>query len=120
MTRFSLAGAAVLGLISSAAMAQTSTSESPAVVAPAPILTSPTATPLAASPPVTVSSSASAGHSVQSDGRQTLSSGVAATDSTGQTSKTTVSTTSYPLSNMVTTTTTRTEIVNGVPKEVVT
>jgi hypothetical protein len=112
MTRFLLAGAAALGMITSAALAQTmgTTSTQQTTTTTTPAMTA----------PVTVANSVSAGSALEADGRKTLKLGSSATDSSGNSTSTTNTTTSYPLSNLITTTHKTTTMVNGVPKETIT
>jgi hypothetical protein len=109
MTRFFMAGAAALGMMSGAAMAQSTS------------MTQQTTTSIpAVSGPVTIANSVSAGSALQADGRKSLSDGSSSADSGGNSTSTTISTTSYPLSTLITTTRKTTTVVNGVPKETVT
>jgi hypothetical protein len=102
-----LAGAAALGLMTGAATAQTSTSTSTTTITPV-------------SPPVTVSTSQSSERAVTSEGVKTVTGGATTSTSTGQMAGTTISTTTYPLSNMVTTTKKTIQMVNGQPMETTT
>src|SRR5580698_8389767 len=105
MTRILLAGTAACGLLAGAAMAQTSTS----------VITT-TSTPTLAAP-VTISSGASTGSAVRSDGDRISSSSTSLKDSNGEATETTISNTSYPFSNLITTTKKTTSTVNGVTTE---
>jgi len=111
MTRFLLVGAAVLATMTGAALAQssgqTATQETTTITQPA-------------AAPVTVSSSATTGSAVRSDGDQTATRGSAFTDSSGDKTETTITNTSYPLTGMITTTKKTTRVVNGVATEIVT
>jgi len=111
MTRFLLAGAAALATMTGAAMAQasgqTTTQETTTVSQPAVA-------------PVTVSSSATTGSAVRSDGDQTATRAASSTDSAGDKIETTITNTSYPLTGMITTTKKTTHIVNGIATETVT
>lgn len=110
MTRLLLAGAAALGLMTNAAMAQSwghsSTTEETT-----------TTTPVAA--PWTASTATTTGQSVKDDGRQTLSAGASSADGAGKKTETTITNTSYPLTDMITTTRTTVETSNGVATETV-
>jgi len=112
MTRFLLAGAAAFGMMTGAAMAQTSTSET--------TTTTTTMMPQPVSPPVIVKSSGTVGHAVLPDGDQTSTSGTSATDSNGAVTKTTITNQSYPFSNMIMSTKKTDTTVNGVTTETVT
>jgi hypothetical protein len=111
MTRFLLAGAAALATMTGAAMAQSSaqstTQETTTISQPA-------------AAPVTVSSSATAGSALRSDGDQTATWGASSIDSSGGKTETTITNTSYPLTGMITSTKKTTHIVNGVATETVT
>ena len=106
MTRLLLAGTGALSLMASAAMAQM-------------MQTTTTVTPSPAVPTI-VSSTASVGQSVTPDGVMTLSNTSVARDSTGKTTETTNSSTSYPLSSMITTTRKVVDVKYGVATETVT
>jgi hypothetical protein len=112
MTRFLLAGAAVLATMTGAALAQssgqTATQETTTITQPAAVA------------PVTVSSSETNGSAVRADGDQTATRGSAFTDSSGAKSETTITNTSYPLTGMITTKKTTTSVVNGIATETVT
>jgi hypothetical protein len=107
MTRLLLAGTGALSLMASAAMAQMMQT------------TTTTVTPSPAVPTI-VSSTASVGQSVTPDGVMTLSNTSVARDSTGKTTETTNSSTSYPLSSMITTTRKVVDVKDGVATETVT
>ena len=111
MTRFLLAGAVTLATTTGAAMAQ---STGQTTTQQATILANP------AGAPVTVSSAATAGSAVHSDGDQTATRGAVSTDSSGNRTETTVTNTSYPLTGMITTTKKTTSVVNGVATETTT
>jgi hypothetical protein len=111
MTRFLLAGAAALGVMTGAAMAQTSTSSTQ---------TTTTTTTPSPSPPVTISNSTTAGSAVSADDVKTATVGSGARDSFGNATKTTISTTTYPLTDLDTTTKKTTQVENGVAEETVT
>jgi hypothetical protein len=111
MTRFLLAGAVTLATMTGAAMAQ---STGQTTTQQATTFTNP------AGAPVTVSSAATAGNAVHSDGDQTATRGAAWTDSSGNKTDTTVTNTSYPLTGMITTTKKTTSVVNGVATETTT
>jgi hypothetical protein len=113
MTRVFLAGAVALGTMTGAALAQ-----SPPETSTTQVTTS-TAVPLIVAP-VTGTSSSTTGHSVLPDGRQTSFSGTSTRDSNGDTTETTITNTSYPLSNLITTVKRTTETHNGVAVETVT
>jgi hypothetical protein len=119
MTRLLLAGAAALGMMTVASMAQTnaptqtgsqqavSTSVSPALPPPG-------------SGPVTISSGANTENALKKDGDLTSASGTVARDTAGNTTETSVTNTTYPFSNMITTTKKAATTVNGVTTENVT
>src|ERR1700722_7719209 len=110
MTRFLLAGTAACGLLAGAAMAQTSTS----------VITT-TSTPTLAAPtlvaPESVTSGASTGNAVRSDGDRISSSSTSFKDSNGEATAPRASNTSYPFSNLITTTKKTISTVNGVTTE---
>lgn len=105
MTRILLAGAAALGMTAGVAMAQS---------------TSSTSTTTTYTPPVTTSTSSLSGAAITSDAVKTSTVGSGFTDASGNTSKTTISTTTYPLTDLITTTKKVTTMDNGVAKETVT
>jgi len=109
MTRFLLAGAAALGMMTGAAMAQSSTSSSST--------TTTTTVPMA---PVTTSSSATVGQAVHADGDRSATAGTSSADSAGNATSTTITNTTYPLTNMVETKEKTLSTTNGVTKELVT
>jgi hypothetical protein len=111
MTRFLLTGAAALAMMTGAAMAQTTTSETTTTS------TSTVSPPVA---PVTITNSQTTGSAVTADGVKTSTTGLGARDSTGQAAETTVSTRTYPLTDLVTTTKKTVETKNGVGMETVT
>ena len=106
MTRYLLAGAAALGIMTSAGMAQTYSS------------TTTTGTQTV-SIPLTVGKS-TVGISAAGDGRLTMLNGSSFRDSTGKTIETTNSSTSYPLTDLITTTKKKVEINNGMATETLT
>jgi hypothetical protein len=106
VTRFLLGSAAAFSLLTGTAPAQTPASAT-------------TITP-SVSAPVTISSTANTANSVRPDGDQTSMSGTASRDSSGKSTETTITNTSYPFSNLITTTRKTTNIVNGVATETVT
>jgi len=106
MTRFLLAGAAAFGMMTGAAMAQTSTSQT----------TTTTTTPLPTAP-VVISSGSTVGHATLPDGDRTVTSGVSQRNSAGEATNTVVTNQTYPFSNMITTTTKTTHVLNGVATE---
>jgi hypothetical protein len=108
MTRFLLAGAAALGMMTGAVMAQTQTSTS-----------STQTTTTTTAPPVTISNSTLTGSAVTADDVKTSTVGSGFGDSSGNATKTTISTTTYPLTDLVTTTKKTTQVENGVAKETV-
>jgi len=113
MTRFLLAGAAALGMMTGVAMAQsssgrTTTTEDTTTITPA------------YQAPWTTSNSATNGTAVRPDGDQTATSGSSSTDSSGNTTETTVTNTTYPLTGMITSTKKTTHIVGSVATETVT
>jgi hypothetical protein len=112
MTRFLLAGAIALVTITGAAMAQSPNQDSTTQETT-------TITQPAASPRV-VSSTATTGTATQSDGDQTATSASTSADSAGNKTQTTVTNTSYPLTGMLTSTKKVTQIVNGVATETIT
>ena len=117
MTRFLLAGAAALATMTGAAMAQ---STGQTTTQQATTLTNPATLANPAGAPVTVSSAASAGNAVHSDGDQTATRGATSIDSSGNKTETTVTNTSYPLTGMITTTKKTTKVANGVATETTT
>jgi hypothetical protein len=106
MTRYLLAGVAALGMMTSAAIAQTSTTTTTTVAPSFPA-------------PVTVGTS-EVGVTAGGDGRITLLNGSASKDSSGKTIEVTNTSTSYPLTDLITTTKKTVEIINGVATETVT
>jgi opacity protein-like surface antigen len=111
MKRFLLASASALGLMTNAAMAQSSGHSSTTEETT-------TITPTAA--PWTTSTGKTNGQSVKDDGRQSLSNGSSSSDSGGKKTETTITNTSYPLTDLITTTRTTVETSNGVATETVT
>jgi hypothetical protein len=107
MTRYLLAGAAALGMMTSAALAQSSSSSTTTTVSPS------------FGAPITAGTS-EVGVTANRDGRLTLMNGSASRDSSGKTIEVTNSSTSYPLTDMITTTKKTVEINNGVATETVT
>jgi hypothetical protein len=106
MTRLLLAGAAALGLMSGATMAQTSTSTTTTTVTP--------------SVPVTVQTMKTNASATEADGDKTVSAGVGSRDSVGNENKTTVTNKTYPLTNLITSVKKEQHTVNGVTTETVT
>jgi hypothetical protein len=111
MTRFLLAGATALATMTGVAMAQSPGQAT--VTQQTTTYTQPTA-------PMIVSSAATNGTAVRSDGDQTATSGVSSANSVGDRDMTTVTNTSYPLAPYITTTQTNTRVANGVATETVT
>jgi thiamine pyrophosphokinase len=111
MTRTLLAGAAALGMMTGAAMAQSTTTQTTTTN----LSTSTTAPALSA--PVIVSGSSTNGHSITADGDQHFVAGTMTRDSAGNTTDTTVTNTSYPLTDMVTSTRKTTNVSNGIATE---
>ena len=111
MTRFFLAGAAVLGLMSGVALAQSTTSATSQTGVPGDrVITPPSA-------PGTVTTSSTNGHMMYSDGDRSLSAGAGSSNDQGTSSDTIVTTKTYPFSNLITTTTKTTNVNNGVASE---
>jgi hypothetical protein len=110
MTRILLAGAAALGLMSGAVMAQSTITTTSTTNTGVPVGGS-------LSAPVVVSGSSTNGHSVTADGDQHFVAGTKTRDSAGNTSETTITNTSYPLTDMVTSTRKTTNVSNGVATE---
>jgi len=112
MTRFLLAGAAALGLMTGAAVAQSSghssTIEQTTTIMP-PV-----------SGPSTATQSTSIARGATPDGDQTATAAASSGDSSGATTGTTITNTSYPLNNVIRTTKTTTTVANGVATETVT
>jgi len=108
MTRYLLAGAAALGLVTSAATAQTAMS------------TSTTTTTVTPSVPVTVQTMRTNASATEADGDKTVSAGVGSRDSAGNENKTTVTNKTYPLTNLITSVKKEQHTVNGVTTETVT
>jgi hypothetical protein len=106
MTRFLLAGAAAFGMMTSAVMAQSSASQTTTTTVP--------------SGPVVISSSATTGGEVRADGDLAVRSGTMSRDSSGNVTESTITNTTYPLTNMITTTKKTSNTVNGVTTETVT
>lgn len=109
MTRYLLASAAALGMLSGVAMAQSATSESSTdttITAPSVMYA-----------PVPVTTDRTVGTAVLQDGDRTDTKGVAVKVPDGQMAATTVTTKSYPFSNMITTITKTTRVANGVATE---
>jgi len=106
MTRFLLAGAAALGMMTGAAVAQTSTTTTTTVIPPA-------------SPPMVTTDTRVSGHSVKPDGDQTATAGIVSRDAYGNVSGSTTTNTSYPFTDMITSTTKSLNTVNGVTTETV-
>jgi hypothetical protein len=109
MTRYLLASAAALGMLTGAAMAQTATSESSTDTT----ITAPTVMYA----PVPVTTDRTVGTAVLQDGDRTDTKGVAVKVPDGQMAATTITTKSYPFSNMITTITKTTRVNNGVATE---
>jgi hypothetical protein len=112
MTRFLLVGAAAVGLTTGAPMAQSSEHSSAAQATK-------TITP-SASLATTTTYSATIGQGATPDGDQYSTSGSTSSDTTGARTETTITITSYPLTNMITTRKTTTTVVNGLATETVT
>jgi hypothetical protein len=108
MTRYLLAGVAALGMMTSATMAQTSTS------------TSTTTTVAPSFPAPVIAGTSEVGVTAGGDGRITLLNGSVSKDSSGKTVEVTNTSTSYPLTDMITRTKKIVEINNGVATETVT
>jgi hypothetical protein len=116
MTRLLLAGAAALGMMSGAAMAQSSgysSGHSSSTVETT------TVTP-GVSAPWTTSGSMSTGRGATADGDQTAMSSSTSSDSAGNKTTTTITNTSFPLTNMIMTTKKTVSIAGGVATETVT
>jgi hypothetical protein len=111
MTRYLLASAAALGMLTGAAIAQTATSESSS--------SSDTSitTPSVMYAPVPVTTDRVTGTAVLQDGDRTETKGVTVKVPDGQQASTTITTKSYPFSNMITTITKTTRVNNGVATE---
>jgi hypothetical protein len=121
MTRILLAGTAALGLMTGAVMAQSAITTITTTNTGTPVggtLTAPVVTaPMVVPGPVIVSGSATNGHSVTDDGDQHFVAGTKTRDSAGNTSETTITNTSYPLTDMITSTRKTTNVSNGVATE---
>jgi hypothetical protein len=112
MTRFLLAGAAALGMMSGAAMAQSSGYSSGSSTT----VETTSVTPSVSSPWV-VTSSSTVGRGATADGDQTATSAWSSRDGYGNTRQTTITNTSYPLTNMIMTNEKTTTFVNGMATE---
>ena len=111
MTRFLLAGAAAFGMMTGAAMAQMSTSDT--------TISTTTTTPVPVAP-VTTTAGTTVGNAVLPDGDQTSTKGTSYIDNNGVKTETTITNQSYPLSNMIMQTKKTTTIANGVATETTT
>lgn len=109
MTRYLLAGAAALGMLTGAAMAQTATSESSSDTT--------TTSPSVTYAPVPFTTDRTVGTAVLQDGDRTNTKGVSVKVPDGQQASTTITTKTYPFSNMITTITKTTRVNNGVATE---
>src|SRR5271165_1335158 len=111
MTRFLLASAAALGLMTGAGIAQTATSTSTSET---------TTTTTMPSTPVIVSTTKTTGQATEADGDRTASAGVASRDSAGNAMNTTITNKTYPLTNQITSVKKEQRTINGVTTETVT
>jgi type IV secretory pathway TrbL component len=114
MIRLLLAGTAALGMMTSAAMAQSSRYSSGQTT------TDETTTITPAQAPWTFKGTTTTGRGATADGVQSATSASTSTDTSGNGMQTTITNTTYPLSKMVMTTKKETTIANGVATEVTT
>ena|ERR1051326_1002614 len=110
MTRFLLAGAATLGLMTGAAMAQSTTSATSTTGVPGTRVITPR------SPPGATTTSMTTGQMLHADGDRSVSAGAGASTDT-MSSDIIVTNKTYPFSNLITTTKKTTTVNNGVASE---
>ena len=109
MTRFLLAGAAALGMMTAAAMAQSGATSS----------TSETTTTTVPAAPTITTTTKTTGHATEADGDRTATAAVGYRDSAGNATHETVTNKTYPLTNQITTVKKSRQTVNGVTTETV-
>ncbi len=110
MTRFLLAGAAALGMMTATAMAQNGSMSSSSET---------TTTTTVPSAPVITTTTKTTGHATRVDGDRTATAAVGYKDSAGDATKETITNTTYPLTNQITTVKKTRQTVNGVTTETV-